>query len=126
MAKSAFFGLFQTHPYMVAWSSVNENGHTVIYFLVQSRHGFSKRLRSMDVGASSIIHGPFGGEQSLRGFEKVLLLSSGIGIASQLLHIRDLLRAHNGRTDRVRRISIAWVVENESEQFFEVLKSLIS
>jgi NAD(P)H-flavin reductase len=110
-----YFGILQAHPYVVAWSSVDENKHALVHFLIQSRQGFSKRVRSIGPHTAAILHGPYGGGISMVEFDKVLILANGIGIASQLLHVRELLKAHNSREARVRRISIAWVVEHESE-----------
>ncbi|KAF2680662.1 hypothetical protein K458DRAFT_445146 [Lentithecium fluviatile CBS 122367] len=100
-------GFIQSHPYNIAW--VDGPKVTV---LIQRYKGFSDTLfTSPDPESSVIVDGPYGHPQSLDRFDKVLLMASGIGIASHLLTIKQLLLAHESQTARVRRLTLVWFLE---------------
>lgn len=107
-------GPFQAHPYMIAWTreSLDHRSHE-LHLLVLCQRGFSGMLRMWDRTAAFQINGPYGDGPGLDGFDKVLFLASGLGIASHLLAIRHLLRAHNDLTARARRVSLLWILESE-------------
>ncbi|PVH95422.1 hypothetical protein DM02DRAFT_660175 [Periconia macrospinosa] len=118
-------GIFQWHPYMVAWSFTNEEtAQMTIVLLVQIRRGFTRDLGLVqrNVGKKSkkmnaIIDGPYGSSdlRIIGDYDKVLFMADGIGIAAHLLSIRSLLLAHNDRTARVRRMSLVWLLESKEQ-----------
>ncbi|KAI9674060.1 MAG: hypothetical protein M1822_009576 [Bathelium mastoideum] len=99
-------GYFQMHPYFVAWTSEPYQKSRELTVLVQSRGGFSSDLRNCELGVRAIIDGPYRSHSSLRGYDTVLFLASGMGIAAHLLEIRSLLQAHDEKAARVRRITL--------------------
>jgi predicted ferric reductase len=105
---------FQSHPYMVAWEE-KEGDKQYVYFLVERRKGFSAWLQAQmpskepSKEPSVYMDGPYGGHIHLRNYDSVLFVSRGIGVASQILLIRDLLEAHDGKEARVRRVTLLWV-----------------
>jgi predicted ferric reductase len=101
------YDFFQSHPYMVTWEE-KENGTQYVYFLVECRQGFSHRFQA-DTPRRVYMDGPYGGNIHLRNYDTVLFISRGIGIASQILLIRDLLEAHEELKARVRRVTLLWV-----------------
>lgn len=109
------FGLLQRHPYIVAWVSPDSGGSgSMIHLLVECRRGFSRDVPFCPAGKVSVIlEGPYGGTQDLNGYDKVLFMAHGIGIASHLLAISHLLQCHESQKARVRRISLVWVVASE-------------
>jgi predicted ferric reductase len=117
--KRKWWHFFQSHPYMVAWEN-KKNGTQYVYFLIECQKGFSSRFQEgksrkevendhKPKCSKVYMDGPYGGHLYLRNYDTVFFISRGIGIASQLLLIRDLLRAHNNLTARVRRVTLLWV-----------------
>lgn len=102
-------GLVQSHPYVITW---NDGQHITI--LVERCKGFSNAIFALSdaITHSAIIDGPYGRVQSLGQYDKVLLLASGIGVAAHLLHIRQLLEAHEDKSVRVRRVAFTWFLES--------------
>jgi predicted ferric reductase len=112
--RSLGLGLFEAHPFMIAWSDENEGGTTIV-LLVKCHRGFTRKLRLAKGSSRALIDGPYGSNrlQSLSRYDKVLFLADGIGIAAHLLPIRHLIHAHNDQTARVRRLSLVWLLETE-------------
>jgi predicted ferric reductase len=109
-------GIMEAHPFMVAWTTDDESGRLkTIILIVQSHKGFTQRLKIAHGLPRAFIDGPYGGSdaETLDSYDKVLLLSSGIGIAAHLNTARHLLLAHNQQTARVRRLTIAWLLESQ-------------
>jgi hypothetical protein len=106
---------------MIAWSDEDETC-TSIVLLVRCCRGFTRKLRVADRNNYAIIDGPYGSNrlQSLSRYDKVLFLADGIGIATHLLPIRHLLRAHEDQTARVRRLTLVWLLETEGILSFTV------
>ena len=107
-------GFFQAHPYMIAWSS-NDNGRTEIVLLISVKKGFSRAITYYQEYSHVMVDGPYGNSYHFNKFDKVLFMASGIGIAAHLVPIRYLIRAHNERSARVRRISLMWMLEKDSK-----------
>ncbi|KAK3216140.1 hypothetical protein GRF29_8g2246898 [Pseudopithomyces chartarum] len=106
-------GLVQSHPYVITW---NDGQHITI--LVERCKGFSNAIFALSdaITHSAIIDGPYGRVQSLGQYDKVLLLASGIGVAAHLLHIRQLLEAHEDKSVRVRRVALTWFLESPEQE----------
>jgi predicted ferric reductase len=111
-------GILESHPFMVAWPTTDEKGQLKsIVLLVQAHRGFTRKLQLMNFTAPTIIDGPYGGAetQAMGNYDKILLLSCGIGLASHLSTARHLLLAHNQQTARVRRLTLVWLLETQGK-----------
>jgi NAD(P)H-flavin reductase len=101
---------------MIAWVVENDKGHaTTIMVLAQCYKGFTRRLQIANINASALVDGPYGGLEAdcFTHYDKVLLMSNGIGIAAHLYTARYLLFAHNRQTARVRRLTLIWLLETQ-------------
>ena len=120
-------GGIQAHPYLIAWSLEDSNKtSTDISLLIECRDGFSRQLRlSTEHPSSLILDGPYGKTIDLDRFDKVLMIASGVGIAAHLLAIRHLLKAHDSRKARVRRLTLVWILETTGELVVLTMSSSI-
>jgi predicted ferric reductase len=121
-ARSLGLGLFESHPFMVVWAIENEGGQLKsIVLLVRSCRGFTRRLRLAQAKTTAIIDGPYGGTEAheLANYDKILLMSSGVGIAAHLHMTRYLLLAHNRQTARVRRLTVLWFLETSGSWYLQ-------
>lgn len=128
---SRFIGIFQSHPYMIAWSEQDNNdgwavqakednwkeeSSTSISLLIQRRRGFSRMPTDTELqGHNSLritLDGPYGRGPPLHLYDKVMFIASGIGIAAHLNTIRQLLKGHTSQTAQVRRLCLLWHVDN--------------
>ncbi|KAF2849416.1 hypothetical protein T440DRAFT_508606 [Plenodomus tracheiphilus IPT5] len=113
-----YLGFLESHPFMVAWPIYDDRGQLEsIVLLVQTCRGFTRRLQMSKTTSSAFIDGPYGGveTESLGGYDKVLLMSCGIGLASHLGTARHLLLAHNRQTARIRRLTLVWLLESQEQ-----------
>ncbi len=102
----------QAHPYLVAWINDGPDGSDInVILLIQCQQGFSKSLKLCEQHAGILVDGPYGKGPSFEDYDKAMFIASGVGITAHLLAIRSLLRAHNNKTARTRRISLLWVLE---------------
>ena len=108
-----FLGFFQSHPYMIAWSTT-DNNRTEIVLLINARKGFSRAIGYYQEYSHIMVDGPYGNTYHFNKYDKILFMASGIGIAAHLIPIRHLICAHNDRSARVRRISLMWILETNS------------
>jgi hypothetical protein len=100
-------GFVQAHPYVISWQDESD-----ITLIIQRYGGFSNDLfDSQRIPTSNIVDGPYGHEQPLLDYDKVLFIASGIGVSAHLLAIRALLKAHDDQSARVRRITLLWFLE---------------
>jgi predicted ferric reductase len=126
-------GILEAHPFMIAWPLYNEQERlSSIVLLVQSCRGFTRRLQLFGSLNPGWIDGPYGGadEDTLANYDKVLLMSYGIGLAAHLCTARYLLLAHNRQTARVRRLTLVWILETQgtklrcTDEMFALTESL--
>lgn len=99
---------------MIAWAFHDEKDRLKsIVLIVQRRRGFTRKLGFTGTIMPAIVDGPYGGVdfKELARYDKVLLMSSGAGIAAHLYMTRHLLLAHNQQTARVRRLTLLWFLE---------------
>ena len=59
-----------------------------------------------------LLDGPYGGDDALDSFDTVMFWAGGIGIVSHLLHLRQMVQAHNDRKARLRRLTLVWMLES--------------
>lgn len=120
------FYIFQSHPFMITWWESDTRGRaTTISILCRPRSGFTRRLvervePNRECGAW--IDGPFGpssinmlSSNTVIDFGHVLMVSTGIGIASQIPYIKEILDGyHQGRV-RTRKISLVWQIDQAGD-----------
>jgi predicted ferric reductase len=111
-------GWLQSHPYCVAWEN-EKGGQRFLYFLIECQKGFSRSMQLYktikDVSPDYVyLDGPYGPTPNLKSFDTVLFCSKGIGVASQLSLMQDLVKTHNNATARIRRMSLLWFIESPS------------
>ena len=104
---------FQTHPYMLAWVSPDDgNNVSECQFLIESRRGFSKWLNCCLLSECKIqIDGPYGSMRDINNYEKVVLISDGIGLTSHLSIVQYLLNLKLSK-NKTRRIDMTWFSQN--------------
>jgi len=120
MPGVSFWSTFQSHPFMISWWDQDINGKgTNIYLLVKPRSGFTRKLLS-HIGAldmKTIIDGPYGAPTNIMEYGNVLMFASGIGIAAQVPHIKEVLRAFRESKARTKSILLIWQLDKESKLF---------
>jgi predicted ferric reductase len=107
--------MLQAHPYMIAWSEQDRyQASRLISLLVERQRGFSARLRHGQM-LNITLDGPYGRGAPLEQYDKVIFIASGVGLAAHMLHIRELLQAHQMKTAQARRICLIWVIDNKGK-----------
>lgn len=113
MPALGFRSLLETHPLIPCWTDGNQ-----LEILVRPQRGFSRRLKQF-VGEENPnlvwVDGPFGSPPDFRTYETVILVAEGIGLASHLLVMKDLLERYRQRKTYVKSIVLLWKIEASSE-----------
>jgi len=118
----SFWSFLQSHPLVVA--SCADGEQTTLELLIGPQRGLtSKYLRnSINISGSAsgglrlaLFSGPHGLSAPLADFETVLLVASGLGIATQLPYLRHLIRGYNDFQVRTRRIHLVWQLDSLGE-----------
>lgn len=116
------FYLFQSHPFAISWWENDIKGRAIsISILLRPRYGFTRRILDRvkpNIECSAWIDGPFGPASigsSLAGtigdYGHIFMVATGIGIASQLAYIKELLDGRDKAEVRTRRISLVWQLD---------------
>lgn len=118
----------QTHPFMICWWEDDRDGTAIsISLLVAGRrpNSFTNRLvrtfgdpHRQSTPFTAWIDGPFGTRDSLTAYGTVVLLATGIGIAAQLPHVKNIVRACSAYETKIRRLSLIWELDDEGELLF--------
>ncbi|KAJ5110860.1 hypothetical protein N7532_001395 [Penicillium argentinense] len=120
------FYLFQNHPFTIAWWECDSKGRAIsISVLFRSRSGFTKRLLERvepNKECGAWVDGPFGpssvntiSSTAIGDFGHVLLVSTGIGIATQLPYIKEILDGYHQGKVRTRQISLVWQIDQAGD-----------
>ncbi|KAL4781055.1 hypothetical protein BJX76DRAFT_350474 [Aspergillus varians] len=108
------FYLFQMHPFTI----------TSISLLIRKRSGFTKKLAESNRSEyRAWFDGPYGptavgsGRTSERmgDYGHIFMVATGIGIATQIPYIKELLEGHRRASIRTRRVSIIWQLDEEGD-----------
>jgi predicted ferric reductase len=119
---------FQSHPYLISWfdkssGSLSNNfdkdpvssskTFDQIHLLIDAQQGFSRYIQRSQIQNILLqIDGPYGNLYQIeKKYDKVVCLSEGLGITSQLATIKFLL--DQGNKSRVRRIDLIWHSQSE-------------
>jgi NAD(P)H-flavin reductase len=60
--------------------------------------------------------GPHGTSEIVDGFETVLLIASGFGIAVTIPYLKKMIHGYNTCTLHVRRLHLVWQIESIGEK----------
>ena len=114
----------QSHPFYVAWWYQHQ-GNDYIVLIVQVRRGLTNDLHLHATASDDpssrferrvLIEGPYGRELNLESYEIVMLFATGIGIAGQIAHVRQLLEGYRRGGIKTRRIGLFWEIDSECKQ----------
>jgi len=111
----AWYSFSQWHPFVIAGYERIDDG-TIVSLLIREKRGFTRhlgRIATTDRGLLALIDGPYGTEIPLQKYGTILLFASGIGIAGQLLYVRQVLQDYDERRTSCREMSLIW--ENDEE-----------
>jgi predicted ferric reductase len=114
----SFWSFFQSHPFVVTSWAEEPQGQLDLF--IEPRRGFTRQLlhhgkEGRTVHRPLLFSGPHGRSVEVDGYEKVLMVASGVGIASQLPYLKKILHHYNTRRSCVRRVHLIWQVENIGE-----------
>jgi predicted ferric reductase len=110
---ASFFSGVRTHPYQIAWWQTDHDGRLeTVTCLIQNTNTFTRRLAGhFNSNLLVWIDGPYGADLELDKYNQVLLVATGIGIASQLSYLRLLVeKSLPGKLSR--DIFVAWEIEH--------------
>ncbi|KAM3070226.1 hypothetical protein ACMFMG_010063 [Clarireedia jacksonii] len=128
-------GLFQSHPFSVAWSEEAEDlteeklamnrqdilamQKTNMSFVIRARTGFTEKLyRKAEASPDGkfftkcFAEGPYGGMHMMHSYGTVMLFAGGVGITHQVPHVRDLVAGYANGTVAARKIVLVWVIQS--------------
>ncbi|KAB8218283.1 hypothetical protein BDV33DRAFT_205487 [Aspergillus novoparasiticus] len=111
---ASFWSLTQTHPFtVVSWSHKPQE---FLDLFIQPRRGFTNDLNSLsEYGPTTSIvlfSGPHEQPWRTDGYENILLIATGFGIAAHLPYLRKLIYDHHTRTVPLRRIHLVWQIDD--------------
>jgi predicted ferric reductase len=115
---AGFWSFCQRHPYSIAWWSEDEKGRAAtVSLLVKAQHGLSRHLATANPGESFIValDGPYGRSVDTSKYGTLVLFATGIGIGTQLSVLKRAFRDYELGKNILRRISIIWQMDSESE-----------
>ncbi|KAI9888416.1 MAG: hypothetical protein M1814_000478 [Vezdaea aestivalis] len=103
----------QSHPFMITWWNEDPR-ESKICLLVKPQRGFTSKLaRNTDYPMRAFLDGPYGLRHKFGDFGTVLMFASGIGVAGQLPHVKELIAGYNNFEVRTRRIALFWQIDRE-------------
>ncbi|EHK98074.1 putative Ferric/cupric reductase transmembrane component 2 [Glarea lozoyensis 74030] len=128
-------GLFQSHPFSVAWSEeaekldneklamnrleVLEMRKTTMSFIIRARTGFTAKLCKKAEASPDgkfytkcFAEGPYGGMHMMHSYGTVMLFAGGVGITHQVPHVRDLVAGYANGTVAARKIVLVWIIQS--------------
>lgn len=122
MPGVGFGAMFQSHPFMISWWDHDVDGNaTNIYLLVKPKSGFTHQLLQ-HVGGTKLrawIDGPYGKAVEADGHGTVVMFATGIGIAAQVPHIKEILKSYHNYRARTKRVLLIWQMEKECKVLYE-------
>ncbi|ETN44758.1 uncharacterized protein HMPREF1541_10428 [Cyphellophora europaea CBS 101466] len=114
--SASFWAFTQAHPFVViSWEEVPQ---TALDLFIQPRRGFTRNVASLasPTGQPSswwaVFGGPYGQILETYGFEKVLMVANGAGIAAQIPFLRKLIHGYHARQAFTRRVHLVWHIHD--------------
>ncbi|TEY45966.1 hypothetical protein BOTCAL_0325g00090 [Botryotinia calthae] len=128
-------GLFQSHPFSVAWSEEAEDlseeklamnrqdilamQKTSMSFVIRARTGFTEKLfKKAEASPDGKLYtkcwaeGPYGGMHMMHSYGTVMLFAGGVGITHQVPHVRDLVAGYANGTVAARKVVLVWTIQS--------------
>lgn len=103
----------QKHPFPIAWWEEDERGLAkTIILLVKTGPG--NTILSHDSRLTSFIQGPYGRAIDFAGYDRVLMVATGMGIAAQLPYLKELVMMKDKKRT-TRQLYVVWQLEEECE-----------
>lgn len=115
MPSVSFRAFMQSHPFMViSWA---EKSLDHLDLLIEPRTGLTRELLRHAIGgrlthSPILFSGPHGKSVRMEGYDSVLMVASGFGIAAQLPYLKQLIHGYNKRQVHARRIHLVWQVRD--------------
>jgi predicted ferric reductase len=114
----------ESHPFALMWWEDGPDGKAVtISVLAKIESGFTRALSTIPHKQLRVlIDGPYGQCKDINDYDYVIMIATGIGIATQLPYAKGFLRrrvaeqkaaAAKGLGMRQQRISLVWELEEE-------------
>ncbi len=113
--RVSFWAFLQSHPFAICWSEPLPGGGMRLFMLMEPRHGFTRRLAGHSgYSLMTWVDGPYGrSHYDFGDYGTVVMIATGVGIAAQLPHLRELSRGQKNLAVRTRRILVLWMFEKE-------------
>lgn len=112
----SFRSFLQSHPFtVISWAAKEQD---TLDLLIEPQRGFTRELlyhakNGYTINPIVMASGPHGANVSMDGYESVLMVASGFGIAAQLPHLKKLIYGYNTRVVRARRIHLVWQIKSK-------------
>lgn len=114
----SFLAVFQSHPFMVAWWDQDIDGKSSsIHLLIKPQDGFTRKLvrHSGSTRLKTWIDGLYRRPQIFSDYGNVMMFASGIGIAAQVPHIKEILRKYKEHRACTKTVLVIWQLDKESK-----------
>lgn len=114
----SFWSFTQSHPFVVISWAAGEQDNLDLF--IEPRRGLTRDIlyhakNSHVFNPLVMFSGPYGKSVSMEGYETILMVASGFGIAAQLPYLKRLIHGYNAREVRARRIHLIWQIEDTGE-----------
>ncbi|KAK5319827.1 hypothetical protein LTR70_004872 [Exophiala xenobiotica] len=112
-------GIFQRHPFSIAWWHSDEEGKAVtLSLVVQPQHGLTSyfsRLANSTRKLLVTVEGPYGQPINTAVYGTVVLFASNMGIAGIMGVVKDVVTQRRQWSSSVQRIILAWQVDDAGQ-----------
>ncbi|KAF7594882.1 hypothetical protein BBP40_007916 [Aspergillus hancockii] len=118
------FSFAESHPFSIAWWEAGPDGRaTSISVLAKVESGFTRTLEQCEQKRLRVLlDGPYGQQKDTETYDSIVLVATGIGIASQLSYAKGIIERQVSTQGQVKdqftgpqkkRISLIWELEEE-------------
>jgi predicted ferric reductase len=131
LLTSKAYSWMQRHPFAIVWwdDSLIEGKARKIYVMIETRHGWTRRIIRYQALLESLpvwLGGPYGSGVDLGQYGYVLLFASDSGIFAVLPIIKGLLEHVQKAAAAVRRVKLIWHTESiQGKQLEEWMNQLL-
>jgi predicted ferric reductase len=109
------WSFMQSHPFVViSWADTPQK---TLDLFIEPRRGLTRELlhhpKSFHTPNPLVLFsGPHGKSAAVDGYESILMVASGFGIAAQLPYLKRLIHGYNAREVQARRIHLVWQIRD--------------